>query len=130
MTDHIDLADELEEEFHLPAREAVREGADILLGDVVRRLRQRHGTRQTVAPAGQPPEEDTGLLSESFSRLPVRITGRVVSGGIQSSHPGANRLEFGATDVRGVRTFPHPYLRPAMEAVELPITRLLERWLA
>lgn len=124
--DKIDLADELEDDFHQTAKDAVGEGADILLDAFQRKLRQRPGTKRTSAPAGESPEEDTGHLAASFRKIPPRIRGRVASSGVQSDDPGANRVEFGATDVRGIRTFPHPYAAPAMAESEAPIDALLQ----
>jgi hypothetical protein len=122
----LDLADELQDDFHRDAKAVVEEGAGMLLGDVQRRLRQRSGTFRTAAPEGEAPEFDVGDLYRSFKLIAPRVTGRVATSGIRSDHPGANRLEYGKTDVRGIRTLPHPYLRPAMEAMEEPIGRLLQ----
>lgn len=122
--DKIDLADELEEEFHQLAKDAVGEAADMLLADIHDRLDNRRGP--APAPEGEAPAMQTGELSRSFKRINPRIRGRVASSGIISRHPGANRLEFGATDSRGIRTLPHPYVRPALDAMEEPISRLLE----
>ena len=121
----IDAADEILEEIEPRAREAVREAADMLLNEVRRLLRLRSGP--PAAPEGEPPAKRTGELLKSFRRIPVSVKGRVVSSGIQSNHPGANRLEFGVVDKLGRRTLPHPYIRPAMERMEGPITAFLER---
>lgn len=128
--DKLDLADELAEEFEAQAKEAVSEAADLLLHEVQRNLRLRVGTRKTVAPIGQPPEFDTGALLASFRKIAPRVKGRVASSGIRSNHPGANREEFGKTDVRGIRTFPHPYVAPAMAVVDEPVNALLQERLA
>jgi len=122
--DRIDLADELEEEFHAVAKDVVTEGAEKLLREVRALLRLRAGTFRTAAPEGQPPEYDVGDLFRSFRLIPARVRGRSVSAGIQSDDPGANRVEFGATDTRGIRTLPHPYLRPALANVEPLVTEL------
>ena len=124
--DKIDLADELMEEFHAEAKDAVSEGADMLLSEVRRLLTLRRGTAATVAPEGQPPEQDTSGLVRSFRKIPPRVRGRVASSGIRSSHPGGNRLENGFTDVRGIRTFPHPFLRPAIANTDGPIGAMLQ----
>lgn len=124
--DKLDLADELEEEFRAKAKGAMGEAGTLLLGDVQQRLRRRQGTRLTVAPPGEPPEMDTGVLVASFKRIPPSVKGRIASSGIQSDHPGANRLEFGMTDRFGRRTLPHHYVAPALAAMEAPITALLQ----
>lgn len=122
-TDKVDLADELEEDFHATAKEALGEAADLLLGDIRRRLSARRGPAS--APAGEAPAMQTGALARSYKRIAPRIRGRIASSGIISRDPGANRQEFGAVDKRGIRTLPHPHVRPAMDAMEAPIEALL-----
>lgn len=128
--DKIDLADDLRDEFHAEAKDAVIEGANILIREVDRLLTMRRGTSRTAAPEGQPPEQDTAELVRSFTVLPGRVKGNVASSGVQSKHPGANRLEFGFTDRRGIRTFPHPFMAPAIANTETEIGELLERLLS
>lgn len=117
------LADELEESFQANAKAGLTQCGEVLLGNVRGQLRRRKGPEP--APEGQPPAEQGGKLSQSFRRLPTRVRGRSASSGVESNHPGAARLEWGATDKRGIRTFPHPYLAPAAEASEPEITRIL-----
>lgn len=112
--DMIDLADELEEEFHDKVLKVVDRAADLLLAETRRLLSLRQGTVRTSAPDGQPPERDTGALAASYRKIPGRIRGRVASAGIRSRDPAANRVEYGATDTRGIRTFPHPAVRLAI----------------
>jgi hypothetical protein len=126
--DVLDLADELQEEFVDGAKVAMRQGSRLLRDEVRRRLRLRKGP--VPAPEGEPPAEQTGELVRSIKVLPVRVRGRVVSGGIKTDHPGATRLEFGAVDKRGVRTFPHPFLLASQEAVADEVTRLLNEAIA
>lgn len=125
--DKLDLADELADEFVAPAKEAIGEAGDLLTEEVKRLLSLQHGTARTAAPAGAPPEEDSGALVASFTTIPPRVKGRVASSGTQSRHPGVNRLEVGKTDVRGIRTLPHPFLAPALANTEGPIDELLHR---
>lgn len=128
--DRIDLADELMDEFHDQAKSAVAEGADVLLDEVKRLLTLRRGTARTAAPEGQPPEQDAAQLEKSFRRIPPRVRGRVASSGIRSDHPGGNRLEWGFTDSRGIRTLPHPFLAPAIANTDERIGQLLEERLS
>lgn len=119
----LDLADELEEEFRRNARGALDKCGEVLLKNVRANLARRKGP--DAAPQGEPPAMQEGDLSRSFRRLPTRVKGRVASSGVESAHPGAARLEWGKTDSRGIRTFPHPYLAPAQEASEAEITEIL-----
>jgi hypothetical protein len=130
----LDLADELREEFVAEAKAAVTDASQLLLSEVQRLLRMRKGTRATVAPAGEPPEEHTGELANSFRVIPATIRtpvqakgyGAEARSGIRSNHPGGNRLEFGFTDIRGVRTLPHPFIAPAIKTTEGAIEALLQ----
>lgn len=121
----IDLADELEEEFRNNARNGLTECGEVYLGHVRETLRRRKGP--DPAPEGEPPAAQEGDLAESFRRLPTRVRGRSASSGVESEHPGAARLEHGKVDVRGIRTFPHPYFGPAAEASEAEITAILTK---
>lgn len=125
--DHINLAEELKEEWQPVARQAAREAGRMLTEEVRRLLRLRQGRRATAAPEGQPPELDFGNLLDSVSQLSVRMRDTAASSGVQVKHEGAARLEWGKTDRKGRRTFPHPFLRPALANVEGPITRMLEQ---
>lgn len=122
----LDLAEELREEFHKTAKDAVEDAAAIALREVDRLLTQRKGTKKTAAEPGQPPEVDTAQLVASYTLLPGRIKGNVASSGVRSKDPGANRVEFGGTDIHGRRSFPHPAVRLAFENVEDAVTALLE----
>lgn len=124
--DYIDLAEELEQAWHTPARHAAREAGQMLTAEVRRLLTLRSGTARTVAPPGEPPERDTGTLLAGVSQISVRRGNTVASSGVQVTHPGAARLEWGATDVQGRRTLARPYLRAALANTEGPITAMLE----
>ncbi len=125
--DYIDLAEELRDGFHDAAADAAREAGEMLTNEVRRLLAIRSGTAATAAPEGEPPERDTGALLAAVKRLRIRRYTRTVTSGVQVNHPGAARLEWGATDATGRRTFAHPYLRAALANVEGPITEMLER---
>ena len=123
--DKIDLADELIEEFHAQAKDAVSDAAEIWLDAIRRLLSLRQGTKQTASPEGEPPELDTGALARSFRKIPAQVRGNVAGSGIKSNDPGAARLEWGKTDVRGIRTLPHPYLLRSIAETRDEITALL-----
>lgn len=112
--------------FQREAKSAMREASDELLRAVHSQLRK--STTPPAAP-GQPPayRGEVPTLMGSFKRITARATRTSVSGGVQSSHPGAGRLEWGGTDSRGVHTFPHPYLSPAVEAAEPSVHNILSR---
>lgn len=127
----LDILDDLEVEFREKAVEAVGEAADIVLEEVKRRLTLHQGTRYTAAAPGEPPERDTGHLVESFKRIhPTTYRTKAgmqgVRSGVQSRDPGAARLEFGATDLLGRRTYPHPYLLASFAATKDRVTEFLE----
>lgn len=126
----LDLAEDLREEFHAVAKQAVSDSADILLLEVDRLLSLRRGSDSTTAPAGEPPEYDTTALLRSWERIPARVKGNVAQSGIKSDSEYAIRAEYGGTDKRGIRTLPHPYLRPAMASTESEIDALLRERLA
>ena len=121
--DKIDLADELQEEFHAVAKDVVKEAADLWLAEIRRLLSLRAGP--PAAPEGEPPAYRTKDLMDSFKRIPARVRGRVASSGIRSDHEGANRVNVGFTDSRGVRTLPHPFVEPSRENIEPAVTALL-----
>lgn len=121
----LDLADELLEEFHAQAKDAVEGAATIVLREIKRKLTQVKGTPRTSAPEGQPPEYDTGALEKSYRLLSGRVKGNVASSGVQSKDPGANRLEMGFTDNRGIRTFPHPHVRTSFQDTYDDVTAYL-----
>lgn len=124
--DKIDLADDLEKEFHKEAKAVVDYASRLVLREITRLLTLRSGTKQTAAPEGEPPEADTMDLARSFEVIPPRVRGRSVRGGVQSRDPGVPRLEFGATDDRGVRTLPHPFVLPAFEEMGSAIDQLVQ----
>lgn len=108
----IDVADELLEEMVEPAKDAVKDARDLVFDETKRLL-----NRRTSGPsiAGEPPVRRTGELERSMRKTSVSVRGRVVQAGFSINHPGAMRLEVGFVDERGIRTLPHPYIRPAFE---------------
>lgn len=124
--DKIDLADEILEEFVPIAKKAVNDASELLLAEIERLLTLRSGTAKTAAPEGQPPEQDTSELVKSWRRIPARVRGNSVTGGVKSNDPKAIRLEYGLTDKLGRRILPHPFLRPAMANTRDAIGQLLQ----
>ena len=110
----LDLAGDLLEEFRREAKDAVRDAATILLAEVRSRLRRGD------------PEYETGDLYTSFQIINPSVRGSVASSGIKSDDPGVNRVEHGYTDIRGIGTLPHPFVRPGIKAAEGPIHQLLQ----
>ena len=129
--DKLDLADELQDEFHGEAKAAMADAAEMLLDEIRRLLSLRHGP--PAAPEGEPPAMQTGDLAAAFKTVRPKVRGRVAESGIQArgeAAEGANRLEHGFTDRRGIRTLPHPFIRVAIANMEDPIGRLLEERLS
>ena len=120
--DKLNLADELEEEFHEEAKGIIEEASTILQQHTQAQLSRYSGPGRT--PEGQPPALRTGALLRSIKTIRAKVKGRIVSGGIISRDPGANRVEYGATDSLGRRTLPHPFVRPAMETARPVIDAL------
>jgi len=126
----IDLADEMLEELEPRAKAAVEDARDIWYAELLRMLAQRSSG---AARENEPPVHRGGgdqwtpvSLLDSFRKIPGRVRGRVASAGFSSTHPGANRLEYGFVDRDGHETFAHPYLRPSYEKKRAEIMRRLE----
>jgi hypothetical protein len=104
---------------------AVRTATDMVLTRIDQKLSVRS---DRPARPGEPPREVSGELRQSVKRIPQRtrvgLSAISVSSGIQSRHAGVNRLEFGATDSRGIRTFPHPFVRPTFEQLKRKLDAL------
>lgn len=122
--------------FQAEARGAMVEASRILLANTVE-WAAKSGLRpagETNYRQGQPPFVGTGKrkrrhLFESFDHLPIRVTPEAVVGGIKTDDPGAARVEWGATDSRGIRTYPHPFMNPAAEESEEPIGKIFDAML-
>src|SRR5690606_15435712 len=95
----IDLADDVTDETLPVVKDLMRRASDSLLSEVRRRLRTRQGPEPS--PPGEPPAQQTGALARSFERMPVRVRGRTVSGGIRSTE---DYRKIGALEYGGVRT--------------------------
>lgn len=121
----IDVADELLDEMVEPAKAAVKDARDLVF-DEARRLLSLRSSGPSIE--GAPPVQRSGELLRSLRKTSISVHGRVVSAGFQTKHPGAMRLEWGFVDERGIRTLPHPWLRPAFsntyDAVEKRLSDL------
>lgn len=127
ITDKIDLADELEEDFRKDARAAVQKGVTIYV-DAAKATLRRTGSR--VSEPGETPGMDTGELEKSIKRGSVRlgrdkrsVTGQVVS---SLSYEEVFSVEYGHTNRDGTRTLPRPFVRPTDETAGPKIAALLE----
>jgi hypothetical protein len=116
-TDKLDLADELPDEFMERLKEPVKQAGALLVAEVKRRLSLAQGDASTSAKEGDPPERDSGALVDSVKQLRTNIKPTIAETGVHVRHEGAARLEWGKTDVRGIRTYPHPFIRPSAAAV-------------
>lgn len=108
---------------------AIVEEAGDLAAARVRQLLSGAGSGQE----GSPPTKRTGAMAGSIVRTPVeqsrdRVGVQSVWCRVVATDPGAPRVEFGAVDKRGIRTLPHPFMRPAFEELEGEIRRLLHGW--
>src|SRR5690606_12815496 len=120
--DKLDLADELQDEFHADAKAAVRDAAQLMLAES-KRLIQRYGPNAPAPPVETPATLTGNLLRLTKLRSP-RVRGRVVSAGV-SYAPHAHLLEFGHVAADGTRVLPRPFVRVAEKNTEGPITDLL-----
>lgn len=116
-TDKLDLADELPDEWIQRMKAPVREAGALFVTEVKRRLTLAQGSPSTSAPENEPPERDSGDLVASVRQLNTKVKATIASTGVHVRDEGAARLEWGKTDVRGIRTYPHPFIRPSAEAV-------------
>lgn len=122
--DKIDLADELLDEFKAVAKMAIGDAGNIVVEEVKRLLSLQSGGGP--AEAGLPPAEQTGALLRSVKRIPPKVKGRTATSGFIVDDPGAIRLNYGKTDARGIRTFPHPFAEPALANAEAAVGALLQ----
>ena len=103
-------------------------------GDLAKaRVQQLLVKSEGPAAPDEPPHSHTEALAKSVEREPaVTLSSRKGVQGVSTrvvvTDPGAARDEFGAIDARGIRTFPHPFLRPAFEDVAADIEALFREW--
>lgn len=117
------LGDEVWKEVKPRYRRAVVKARDLVLNEAKRLLRQRRGPEP--APAGQPPAQQTRALVRSAKKLrPIARRG-FISSGFEFTDPGSNRVEFGGVDSRGIRTFPHSFVRVAFDKKEAEVDHML-----
>jgi hypothetical protein len=127
VTDKIDLADELEEDFRKEAPAPLRT-AVAMYADTAKANLRRTGSR--VSEPGETPGMDRGELERSIQRGPVRlgrdkrsVTGLVLS---SLSYEEVFSVEYGHVNRDGTRTLPRPFLRPTDETAGPKIAALLE----
>lgn len=118
--DHLaGMGDEILRELRPDAIRAVDEAADVLEEEIRDQL-QATGHGVPSAP-GQQPAMREGDLLRSVRREPARVRdnphGFTVSSAVLVDDPGAARVEFGARDVRGIETQPHPFYLRAVKVV-------------
>lgn len=116
------IFDDAYNDWRQTATPRVTKAADVWVSGVKSMLSR---TSTSPAPQGAPPAFVTGNLYRSVRRLAVRSTKWSRRSGIHIDHEGANRLEFGTTDSRGVTTYPHPFWRPVRAATEKLVEAIL-----
>lgn len=108
------LAEELLAEIRATAMQNMQRAQDVVVAEVRRTL-----GREAARPArpNQPPRQITGELDRSWKRgrRSWRKRKTELRGAVESKHPAAAALEFGAFKSMGIR--PHPYYRPALARV-------------
>lgn len=125
-----DLGEDIWADLYPRAEAKLREAAPVILAEARRNLSRRRGSRRTAAPAGEPPEYDSGDLSRSLKTFRVRKTKYSVALEYGSDHRAAGLHEFGGSvtqDDGGVHIFPpRPYMRPAEDRAYDEVTAILE----
>lgn len=126
ITERIDLADELEDEFRPNAKAGVLEAGKMYLASLKELLaRQPSGD---PAPPERPPAKQTEELIRSLGRRGARISRDKlsVSLDITSTLPYEhfNSVEYGHINANGTRTLPRPFKRPTDVAMEPKINAL------
>lgn len=120
--------------FQSQGRRGMNAASRVLLGYVRDWLRISVGTydpaqahqRYGLPPQQNPQTPTAEQLAESFKTINTRVAKYRITGGVYSAHPGAARVEWGTTDVRGITTDPHPYMNPATKEAEPVIHQILE----
>lgn len=119
----IHLVDDVMELFSSQGPRAMDDASDEFLDEV--RSELMLSVDAEVGP-DESPTMRTGDLAQSFRKLPLWKFPEVIVGGVYSDDPGASRLEWGRVDIRGIRTFPHPYLTRAARRVEEKVDRAFD----
>ena len=117
------FSDDLLAEVRKNAPRAVAAGRRVVVAEMRRLLTLRSGG---PAPPGQPPAKVEGELLRSIKLPAVKRKPWGAEAAIHVDHPGANRLEYGARDVRGIATHPHPYAAPALASKQAEADRAME----
>jgi hypothetical protein len=107
----------------------VAEGARMLLAEE-KRLIAQHG-RGAPAPAGSTPATVSGNLLRGTKQRNKggRVRGNWASSGVQWA-PHSWLVEYGHVAADGTRVLPRPFVRPAVDATEGPIGRMLRERLS
>lgn len=119
-----EMSADLMAELRKNAPRAVRAGRRVIAAEMKRLLSLRSGGPS--AP-GQPPAKVSGELVRAMKTPPVRERRWGAEAAIQVDHEGANRLEYGYRDRRGIETAPHPYAGPAIANKQDAADRAMER---
>lgn len=110
----VGLAEELLNEIRAEAMGNMQRAQDVVVAEVKNTL-----SREAAKPArpNEPPRQISGDLARSWKRgrRSWRKKKTELRGSIESKHPAAAPLEFGAFRSMGIR--PHPYYRPSLAKV-------------
>lgn len=127
--DLLGMVEETREELLAAIEPRVTAAAEVIVAEAQINLRRRQGTKATASPPGEPPEQDEGdlLLSVKVGRR--RRTKYGVRQEYGSDHPSAGLHEWGGSTTRNGKKRiypPRPYLRPAEDAMEPRVRRILD----
>lgn len=104
------------------AQENIRIGQGLVVDEVRKTLGRI--SAQPAAP-GESPRKLVGELQESWVPGPARWRNKdqtIMQGAVQSKHPAAGALEYGAQD-HGIH--PHPYYRPTIARISRDLEGVL-----
>lgn len=116
------LAEELLDEVRATAMQNMQRAQDRVVAEVKRTLGR---SADRPARPGEPPRQVSGDLAVSWKRgrRSWRQKKTVLRGAVESKHPAAGALEFGALRTMGIR--PHPYYRPALAKIADEVGELM-----